>query len=84
MNLADRAKFDLKPEDNRIWTKEEVDGLLKYDLQRFELGVLRLLGKLSLILLSALALILVWGHFSDRQFGRLFFVVIKRVLEKFF
>jgi len=44
MNLADRAKFDLKPEDNRIWTKEEVDGLLKYDLQRFELGVLRLLG----------------------------------------
>ena len=44
MNLADRAKFDLKPEDNRNWTKEEVDGLLKYDLQRFELGVLRLLG----------------------------------------
>ena len=44
MNLVDRAKFDLKPEDNRIWTKEEVDGLLKYDLQRFELGVLRLLG----------------------------------------
>jgi len=47
MNLADRAKFDLKPEDNRIWTKEEVDGLLKYDLQRFELGVLRLLGTLQ-------------------------------------
>jgi len=47
MNLADRAKFDLKPEDNRNWTKEEVDGLLKYDLQRFELGVLRLLGSLQ-------------------------------------
>jgi len=47
MNLADRAKFDLKPEDNRNWTKEEVDGLLKYDLQRFELGVLRLLGTLQ-------------------------------------
>ena len=47
MNLADRAKFDLKPEDNREWTKEEVDGLLKYDLQRFELGVLRLLGTLQ-------------------------------------
>lgn len=47
MNLADRAKFDLKPEDNREWTKEEVDGLLKYDLQRFELGVLRLLGSVQ-------------------------------------
>ena len=47
MNLADRAKFDLKPEDNRIWTKEEVDGLLKHDIQRFELGVLRLLGTLQ-------------------------------------
>jgi len=47
MNLADRAKFDLKPEDNRTWTKEEVDGLLKYDLQRFELGVLRLLGSVQ-------------------------------------
>lgn len=47
MNLADRAKFDLKPEDNRTWTKEEVDGLLRYDLQRFERGVLRLLGSLQ-------------------------------------
>jgi lysozyme len=47
MNLADRAKFDLKPEDNREWTKEEVDGLLKHDIQRFELGVLRLLGTLQ-------------------------------------
>ena len=44
MNLADRAKFKLKPEDNRTWSKEEVDGLLRYDLQRFERGVLRLLG----------------------------------------
>ena len=44
MNLTDRKKYKLKPEDNRIWTIEEVDGLLKYDLQRFELGVLRLLG----------------------------------------
>jgi lysozyme len=47
MNLADRAKFDLKPEDNREWMKEEVDGLLKHDIQRFELGVLRLLGTLQ-------------------------------------
>ena len=44
MNLADRAKFELKPEDNRTWTKEEVDDLLRRDLQRFEHGVLRLLG----------------------------------------
>jgi lysozyme len=44
MNLADRKQYKLKPEDNRIWTIEEVDGLLKYDLQRFEAGVLRLLG----------------------------------------
>jgi len=47
MNLADRKEYKLKPEDNRVWTKEEVDGLLKYDLQRFELGVLRLLGSLQ-------------------------------------
>jgi lysozyme len=47
MNLADRKEYKLKPEDNRIWTKEEVDGLLKYDLQRFELGVLRLLGSVQ-------------------------------------
>jgi lysozyme len=47
MNLADRKEFKLKPEDNRTWTKEEVDGLLKHDLQRFELGVLRLLGSVQ-------------------------------------
>ena len=47
LKLADRAKFDLKPEDNRTWTKEEVDDLLRYDLQRFERGVLRLLGTVS-------------------------------------
>ena len=47
MNLADRKEYKLKPEDNRIWTKEEVDGLLKYDLQCFELGVLRLLGSVQ-------------------------------------
>lgn len=47
MNLADRAKFDLKPEDDRLWTKEEIDGLLRFDLQRFERGVLRLLGSLQ-------------------------------------
>ena len=47
MNLADRKEYKLKPEDNRVWTKEEVDGLLKYDLQRFEMGVLRLLGSVQ-------------------------------------
>jgi hypothetical protein len=82
LKLAGRDSFKLKPEDDRIWTKEEVDGLLKYDLQRFEAGVLRLLGtvqpkQLSLMLLSALALILVWGHFKVRQFGQHLYVVIK-------
>jgi lysozyme len=47
MNLADRKQYKLKPEDDRIWSSEEVDGLLKYDLQRFELGVLRLLGSVQ-------------------------------------
>jgi hypothetical protein len=27
MNLAERDSFKLKPEDDRIWTNEEVDGL---------------------------------------------------------
>jgi lysozyme len=44
MKLADRKKFKLKEKDKRKWTKEEVDELLRHDLQRFELGVLRLLG----------------------------------------
>ena len=37
--MAERMNFPLRPEDNRIWTKDEVDGILRADLQRFERGV---------------------------------------------
>lgn len=37
-----REDFQLKPEDNRTWSDAEVNQLLKDDLKRFELGVLRL------------------------------------------
>lgn len=39
MKIDDRDGFPLKPEDNRTFTMEEVDGILKSDLQRFERGV---------------------------------------------
>jgi lysozyme len=39
LKLENRDEFLLRPEDNRVWTKEEVDGLLKFDLARFERGV---------------------------------------------
>ena len=37
--LAERMGFSLRPEDDRVFTKEEVDGILKFDLARFERGV---------------------------------------------
>ena len=39
MKIEQRDGFPLKPEDNRTFTMEEVDGILKSDLQRFERGV---------------------------------------------
>jgi len=39
LKLENRDEFLLRPEDNRVWTKEEVDGLLVFDLARFERGV---------------------------------------------
>jgi lysozyme len=39
LSMAERMNFPLRPEDNRVWTKDEVDGLLKFDLARFERGV---------------------------------------------
>lgn len=39
--LAERKSYNLKAEHNRSYSQEEVDGLLKQDLQRFEVGVLR-------------------------------------------
>jgi len=40
--LDQRDAFPLAPEDNRTFSKAEVDGLLAFDLQRFEVGVARL------------------------------------------
>jgi lysozyme len=37
--LAERGAYALRPEDNRTFTKEEVDGILRRDLDRFERGV---------------------------------------------
>ena len=40
--LDQRDAFQLKAEDNRTFSRAEVDGLLSADLQRFEVGVSRL------------------------------------------
>ena len=40
--LDQRDAFPLESHDNRTFSKDEVDGLLSTDLQRFEVGVARL------------------------------------------
>lgn len=37
-----RDDYQLKPEDNRVWSKEELVEIFKSDLETFERGVLRL------------------------------------------
>ncbi len=37
-----RKEYPLKPEDNRVWTKEEINRLFEQDVATFERGVLRL------------------------------------------
>jgi len=37
--IDQRDGFPLRPEDNRQFTKDEVDGILRFDLARFERGV---------------------------------------------
>jgi lysozyme len=37
-----RKEFPLKPEDNRVWTKQEIEDLFAQDVATFERGVLRL------------------------------------------
>ena len=37
-----RKEYPLKPEDNRVWTKTEIDELFRADVATFERGVLRL------------------------------------------
>jgi len=41
MPIGERDKFALKIEDFRVFSKDEVDNILKADLQRFIAGVLR-------------------------------------------
>jgi len=40
--LDQRDAFPLESNDNRTFSKDEVDGLLAFDLQRFETGITRL------------------------------------------
>ena len=37
-----RKDYPLRPEDNRVWTKQEIDDLFAVDVGSFERGVLRL------------------------------------------
>jgi len=39
LKIEGRDGFPLRPEDNRQFTKDEVDGILRSDLARFERGV---------------------------------------------
>jgi lysozyme len=41
LSMAERMNFSLRPEDNRQFTKDEVDGILRSDLARFERGVVQ-------------------------------------------
>jgi lysozyme len=41
--MDQREGFALRPEDNRTFSKDEVDGILRSDLQRFERGVVQLI-----------------------------------------
>jgi lysozyme len=43
LKLEDRNAFPVRQEDMRTYTMEEVDGLLRYDLNRFEQGVSKLI-----------------------------------------
>ena len=41
LKLEDRSGYALKSADNRVWSPQEVDDLLRADLARFERGVAR-------------------------------------------
>lgn len=45
--MDQRMAFQLKPEDNRVFTKKEADDTLRTDLARFERGVTNLCGELA-------------------------------------
>ena len=40
-----RSEYPLKPEHNRVWTKQEIDDLFDGDVSSFERGVLRLVPR---------------------------------------
>jgi lysozyme len=42
-----RKEMPLKPEDNRVWTKTEIDELFRDDVGTFERGVLRLVPSVA-------------------------------------
>jgi len=48
IGMAERKSYPLKPQDNRTWSNEEIDALLKRDLSRFELGVCKMLPSVQL------------------------------------
>lgn len=48
LKLSERKTYALHPSDNRKWSQEEVDDLLRKDLLRFENGVRRLLPAVPL------------------------------------
>jgi lysozyme len=43
LKIDERDSFQLRPEDNRVFSPEEVDGILRTDLARFEQGVDKLI-----------------------------------------
>lgn len=42
-----RSEYPLKSEDNRVWSKEEINELFRVDVRDFERGVLRLVPNVS-------------------------------------
>jgi lysozyme len=42
-----RSEYPLKPEDNRVWSKEEINELFRADVGDFERGVLRLVPSVA-------------------------------------
>ena len=42
-----RAEYPLKPEDNRVWSKDELKEIFRKDIRSFESGVLRLAPNLA-------------------------------------
>lgn len=42
-----RKEFPLRPEDNRVWSKEEIEDLFSKDVASFERGALRLSPNLA-------------------------------------